>query len=35
LSSFDHRVIDAYVATRFVQRIKGLIEAPARIFMEA
>lgn len=34
-SSFDHRVIDGYVAARFVQRIKGLIEAPAMIFMEA
>ncbi|MDP1961622.1 MAG: dihydrolipoamide acetyltransferase family protein [Reyranella sp.] len=34
-SSFDHRVIDGYVAARFVQRIKGLIEAPATIFMEA
>ena len=34
-SSFDHRVVDGYVAARFVQRIKGLIEAPATIFMEA
>jgi 2-oxoisovalerate dehydrogenase E2 component (dihydrolipoyl transacylase) len=34
-SSFDHRVIDGYVAARFVQRIKGLIEAPALIFLEA
>jgi 2-oxoisovalerate dehydrogenase E2 component (dihydrolipoyl transacylase) len=34
-SSFDHRVIDGYVAARFVQRLKGLIEAPATIFMEA
>ena len=34
-SSFDHRVIDGYVAARFVQRIKGLLEAPATIFMEA
>lgn len=34
-TSFDHRVIDGYVAARFVQRIKGLIEAPATIFMEA
>jgi 2-oxoisovalerate dehydrogenase E2 component (dihydrolipoyl transacylase) len=34
-SSFDHRVIDGYVAARFVQRIKGLIEVPATIFMEA
>ena len=34
-SSFDHRVIDGYVAARFIQRLKGLIEAPATIFMEA
>jgi 2-oxoisovalerate dehydrogenase E2 component (dihydrolipoyl transacylase) len=34
-SSFDHRVIDGYVAARFIQRIKGLIEAPATIFVEA
>jgi 2-oxoisovalerate dehydrogenase E2 component (dihydrolipoyl transacylase) len=33
-SSFDHRVIDGYVAARFVQRIKALIEAPATIFIE-
>jgi 2-oxoisovalerate dehydrogenase E2 component (dihydrolipoyl transacylase) len=33
-SSFDHRVIDGYVAARFVQRIKGLIEAPATLFIE-
>ncbi|MDP2332959.1 MAG: dihydrolipoamide acetyltransferase family protein [Reyranella sp.] len=33
-SSFDHRVIDGYVAARFIQRLKGLIEAPATIFME-
>ena len=34
-SSFDHRVIDGYDAARFVQRIKGLLEAPATLFMEA
>ena len=34
-SSFDHRVIDGYVAARFVQRLKGLLEAPATIFIEA
>ena len=34
-SSFDHRVIDGYVAARFVQRIKGLLETPATIFIEA
>ncbi len=34
-SSFDHRVIDGYDAASFIQRIKGLIEAPATIFIEA
>ncbi len=34
-SSFDHRVIDGYVAARFVQRLKGLLEAPATLFIEA
>lgn len=34
-SSFDHRVIDGYVAARFIQRIKGLLEAPATLFIEA
>jgi 2-oxoisovalerate dehydrogenase E2 component (dihydrolipoyl transacylase) len=33
-SSFDHRVIDGYVAARFVQRLKALIEAPATLFIE-
>lgn len=34
-SSFDHRVIDGYVAASFVQRIKRLLETPATIFMES
>jgi len=34
-SSFDHRVIDGYNAARFIQRIKGLIETPATLFLEA
>jgi 2-oxoisovalerate dehydrogenase E2 component (dihydrolipoyl transacylase) len=34
-SSFDHRVIDGYNAARFIQRIKGLLEAPATLFIEA
>jgi len=34
-SSFDHRVVDGYDAAQFVQRIRGLIEAPAAIFIEA
>ena len=33
-SSFDHRVIDGWDAAVFVQRIKGLLEAPAAIFVE-
>ena len=33
-SSFDHRVIDGYVAARFVQRLKALLEAPATLFIE-
>lgn len=33
-SSFDHRIIDGWDAARFVQRIKGLLEAPATIFIE-
>jgi 2-oxoisovalerate dehydrogenase E2 component (dihydrolipoyl transacylase) len=33
-SSFDHRVVDGYNAARFIQRIKGLIEAPATLFLE-
>lgn len=34
-SSFDHRVIDGWDAAFFIQTIKGLLETPARIFMEA
>jgi len=33
-SSFDHRVIDGWDAAVFVQRIKGLLENPAAIFIE-
>ncbi|MDO9714141.1 dihydrolipoamide acetyltransferase family protein [Paracraurococcus lichenis] len=32
-SSFDHRVIDGYDAAAFIQRIKSLLELPARIFI--
>ncbi len=32
-SSFDHRVIDGYDAARFIQRIKGLLEQPATMFI--
>ena len=34
-SSFDHRVIDGYIAASFIQRLKALLEAPATIFIEA
>lgn len=33
-SSFDHRVIDGWDAAVFIQRIKGLLEAPAAIFVD-
>jgi 2-oxoisovalerate dehydrogenase E2 component (dihydrolipoyl transacylase) len=33
--SFDHRVIDGFVAASFVQRLKNLLEAPATLFIEA
>jgi 2-oxoisovalerate dehydrogenase E2 component (dihydrolipoyl transacylase) len=33
-SSFDHRVIDGYDAAQFVQRIRALLEVPAKLFME-
>jgi 2-oxoisovalerate dehydrogenase E2 component (dihydrolipoyl transacylase) len=34
-SSFDHRIVDGWDAAAFVQRLRGLLEAPAKIFMEA
>jgi len=33
-SSFDHRVIDGWDAATFIQRLKGLLESPAMIFVE-
>lgn len=33
--SFDHRVIDGWDAAVFVQKIKGLLETPAMLFVEA
>jgi 2-oxoisovalerate dehydrogenase E2 component (dihydrolipoyl transacylase) len=33
-SSFDHRVVDGYDAAAFIQRVKGLLETPAMLFME-
>jgi len=32
-SSFDHRVVDGYDAVTFIQRLKGVLEHPATIFM--
>jgi 2-oxoisovalerate dehydrogenase E2 component (dihydrolipoyl transacylase) len=31
--SFDHRIVDGWVAATFVQRIKALLEAPALLFL--
>jgi 2-oxoisovalerate dehydrogenase E2 component (dihydrolipoyl transacylase) len=33
-TSFDHRIIDGYVAARFVQKMKRLLENPALLFVE-
>jgi len=33
-SSFDHRIIDGWDAAQFIQRLRALLEAPAKIFME-
>jgi len=33
-SSFDHRVVDGYDAAAFVQRVKGMLEHPAALFIE-
>lgn len=32
-SSFDHRIIDGWQATLFIQAIKSLLESPATLFM--
>ncbi len=32
-SSFDHRVVDGYVAAELIQFIKGVLEQPATLFM--
>jgi 2-oxoisovalerate dehydrogenase E2 component (dihydrolipoyl transacylase) len=34
-SSFDHRIVDGWDAATFVQRIRGLLERPARLFIES
>jgi 2-oxoisovalerate dehydrogenase E2 component (dihydrolipoyl transacylase) len=33
-SSFDHRIVDGYDAAEFVQKLKGLLEHPAALFMD-
>jgi 2-oxoisovalerate dehydrogenase E2 component (dihydrolipoyl transacylase) len=33
-SSFDHRIVDGYEAAEFIQKIKGLLEHPATLFMD-
>lgn len=33
-SSFDHRIIDGWEGTLFIQKIKSLLESPATLFME-
>jgi 2-oxoisovalerate dehydrogenase E2 component (dihydrolipoyl transacylase) len=33
-SSFDHRIVDGWDAAQFIQRLRSLLEAPAKIFME-
>ncbi|HEY3779396.1 MAG TPA: dihydrolipoamide acetyltransferase family protein [Rhizomicrobium sp.] len=32
-SSFDHRVVDGYDAAEFIQKLKGVLEHPATLFM--
>ena len=32
-SSFDHRVVDGYDAAQFIQRVKGMLEHPAALFI--
>jgi 2-oxoisovalerate dehydrogenase E2 component (dihydrolipoyl transacylase) len=33
-SSFDHRVVDGYVAAEFVQAVRAALEAPALLFID-
>lgn len=33
-SSFDHRIVDGHDVARFIQRMRSLIERPARLFMD-
>jgi len=34
-SSFDHRIVDGYDAAAFIQRMKGMLEHPATLFMDS
>lgn len=34
-SSFDHRIVDGWVAASLVQKIKALLEQPATLFMDS
>ena len=33
-SSFDHRVVDGFDAAQFIQRVKSLLQHPAKLFMD-
>jgi 2-oxoisovalerate dehydrogenase E2 component (dihydrolipoyl transacylase) len=33
-SSFDHRVVDGMHAAEFVQALRGMLEAPAMLWLE-
>jgi 2-oxoisovalerate dehydrogenase E2 component (dihydrolipoyl transacylase) len=33
-SSFDHRVVDGWIAAEFIQKVKSLLEQPATLFVE-
>ena len=33
-SSFDHRVVDGWDAAAFIQRVRGLLEQPATLFID-
>lgn len=32
-SSFDHRIVDGWVAAEFIQKVKGFLEQPATLFV--
>jgi 2-oxoisovalerate dehydrogenase E2 component (dihydrolipoyl transacylase) len=34
-SSFDHRVVDGFDAASFIQTLRGYLETPARLFIDA